>query len=166
MKETAIPIKMKRLKRMLISAWTVCFFGFMAATVSVAQSTEKQVTADAANFHRFRIAALARATEIHRQNPESNDGVNYLAVECKNLAHRTSPQYLYGIVEDLIQDTSQTEEPYLIAIMVLDNYPPDDARAVVRKIIASPKYSACGDVKNWLWEIDEAQKGREKGKAD
>lgn len=118
--------------------------------------------ADAASFHQFRIAALARATDIAKQHPDTSAGVDYLAVECKKLAHRTSANYLYGIVEDLIQDNSRTEEPYFIAIMVLDQYPPNDARAVVKKIIADPKYRACGDVQNWLWEIDEAQKAAAK----
>lgn len=144
------------MKRFLV----VSLLSLSTALSAMAQPSEKQVAADASNFHRFRIAVLAKATEIDKKRPGENAGVAYLGSECKKLAQGTSPDYLYGIVTDLIQDTSRTEEPYLIAIMVLDNYPPNEARAVIKKILADPRYSACGDVKNWDWEIDEAQKGQ------
>jgi hypothetical protein len=44
--------------------------------------------------------------------------------------------------------------------MLLDRYRPDAARHVVKELMANPKYKACGDVQNWLWEIDQAQKER------
>jgi len=135
----------------------VCLLNILAVPLVNAQPSEEQIAVDATGFHRFRIAALAHAIEIDKQNPGSSAGAKYLGVECRKLALRTSPDYLYGIVEDLIKDTSRTEEPYFIAIMVLDNYPPSPARKVVKQIIDDPKYKACGDAKNWLWEIDEAQ---------
>jgi hypothetical protein len=116
---------------------------------ALAEPPDAQVAKDAFDFHQFRTKVLAEA-----------DGVPGIDAACRRLARRTTPDYLYGVVQDLIKDTSGAEEPYLIAIILLDDYPPDQARAVVRKIIADPKYKACEDVKNWLWEIDEAQKGR------
>jgi hypothetical protein len=136
------------------------FVNLIFVGVVEAQPTDQQVAADAASFHKFRIALLAKAMEIDRHNPNKGVGAAYVGKECEKLADRTSPEFLYGIVEDLIQDTSRTEEPYLLAIMVLDNYPPEAARGVVKKLLADPKYHACDDVKNWLWEIDEAEKLR------
>lgn len=139
----------------------ICFSSFIIANAAVAQPTQKQVSLDAADFHQFRITTLVHANELNKGHSNSTPGLVYLRAECKKLAQRTSPEYLYGIVYDLMQDTSRTEEPYFIAVMVLDYYPPEQARVVVKKIIDDPKYKACGDVKNWLWEIDEAQKNKD-----
>ncbi len=140
----------------------LCFLVLAAGRCMAERPSEKQVAGDAADFHRFRTAALARATEISKGKPDSDAGMQYLDGECKKLAGRTHAEYLFGIVDDLIRDKTRTEEPYLIAVMVLDDYPPEQARVVVKEIIADPRYKACGDVKSWLWEIDEAEKGRAK----
>lgn len=129
----------------------------MAATGLQAEPDPKQIDADAANFHKFRIDVLANTNQTRSRDHSAV--MKHIFDECGKLARRTSPDYIYGMVTDLIRDNSRTEEPYLIAIMVLDQYPPDPARTVVKKIIANPKYKACDDVKNWLWEIDQAQKG-------
>jgi hypothetical protein len=144
----------------------VLLFGFFLALLPArAAPSDAQVARDAANFHHFRTIELAAAARRSADKADSSDAMEWLAAQCRQLALRTSPDYIYGMVWDLIHDTSGMEESYLIAIMVLDNYPPDPARGVVRKIIADHKYKACDDVKNWLWEIDEAQKSRAKSKA-
>jgi hypothetical protein len=125
-----------------------------------AEPSDKQVAADSAIFHRFRVSVLERAHKLDQPAPQKSAGAKYAYQECVKLAHRTSPNFLYGVVRDLITDTSGEEEPYFLAIMTLDNYPPDASRRIVRAIMADPKYAACTDVHNWLWEIDEAERAR------
>ena len=115
-----------------------------------------KVIAEAAEFHQFRLNTLKQAHHLDVQFPGQDAGAKYASSECKKFALRTSSNYLRGIVYDLIRDDSRTEEPYLLAIMILDCYPPAAARAVTKAILADADYAACTDVKNWLWEIDEA----------
>lgn len=129
-----------------------------------ATPSNRKIAADAADFHRFRIALLAKATEIGRHSSDENAAGRYMGAACAQLAHRTSPDYMYGVVADLMRDTSRTEDPYMVAVMVLDQYPPQAARNVVREIMANPKFFSCPDIQNWTWEIDEAEKARKNPK--
>jgi hypothetical protein len=138
----------------------ICAFLLISSIALSARPDERQIVQDAATFHRFRLSAVAEMCEIEKHPTDEKAPGKYLGDACAQLAHRTTPDFLFGVVRDLIADDSRTEDPYFVAIALLDSYPPDAARRVVRKILGDPHYAACGDVQNWLWEIDEAEKAR------
>jgi hypothetical protein len=95
----------------------VPLFAF-ASTVYVAKAEpdEMQISRDAANFHSFRLTVLTKAAQLNLLHAGGNAAARFIGNECSKLAHRTTPNYLFGVVTDLIHDDSHTEEPYFIAI--------------------------------------------------
>lgn len=120
---------------------------------------ERQIAHDAADFHRFRIDVLAQGTDISRAHPGSSAGAEYIAAACRKLAARTTPDYLYGVIRDLSQDTSRTEEPYLIAENLAVAYPPDAATRTLNAMLKLPGINA-SEIQAWIEDIDRIRKGQ------
>ncbi len=95
-----------------------------STTLIYGEPSSTEIAGDAADFHKFRTTTLAAAAEVSGKHPGTNAGADYVAVECRKLAQRTSPDYLYGVFYDLSQDTSRTEEPFMIGECLTMAYPP------------------------------------------
>jgi len=132
---------------------------FVASARVHGEPSENQVARDAADFHKFRLRTLAAAAEVSQKHPESNQGSEYIARECRKLAGRTSPEYIYGVFRDLSQDTSQTEEPCLIGECLVLAYPHKEARKVLQELQKQPGYNA-SEIQAWIEDMTRADQGK------
>jgi hypothetical protein len=116
-----------------------------------------QIASDAASFHKFRLTTLAAAAQVSAHNPGSNLGADYIAGECRKLARRTTPDYLFGVFYDLSQDTSRTEDSFLIGECLTMAYPPDQAIKVLREIKSSDLYNP-NEIQAWIEDVQQSEK--------
>ena len=129
----------------------------LAGTLMYGEPPGIQIARDAADFHKFRLAVLAAGAEVSRQHPNSNAGAEYVSAECRKLARRTTPDYLFGVFADLAQDTSHTEEPYLIGENLAVVYPPETAKKVLRELQKNKSYNS-GEIEAWIEDIEKSQR--------
>ena len=136
----------QRQNKNVLLRWCLIFLAGIADLH--AQPTASQIVADAADFHKFRLDVLGRASRI---NSKSDDGIKYITAECKKKAQATSPEYLYGVFQDLAKDQSRTEDPYILGECLVIQYPPKAAIRVLRELQKLPDANR-SEIQAWIEE--------------
>jgi hypothetical protein len=131
----------------------------VSSTAARGEPSENQMAHDAADFHKFLLVTLVAAAKVSEKHPGSNQGSEYIGTECRKLARRTSPDYIYGVFRDLSQDTSRTEDPYLVAEILVLAYPHKAARKVLEDLQKQPDANA-SEIQAWIEDMDRADQGK------